>query len=307
MGKVLLKRVFFIALGTLSLVYIYYILHNSINNIGNIYKYISVKNVFLALVPSLLMLMTKSYFHTLIIEDIKGTKINNKLHVFSIYSNAQVIRYLPGKIWGVLYQSEQLSHQIPKGTTWLANILQMLVTNINSIIVLGTIYLSLYFNGIFGIVCFILSTSILFILIKKNILTQLINTFSGNRLKIKLGSGSLSTSRAWLEIVLLQLDWIFYFSVWYLIAPSHLSSIEFTMIGATYAAASFIGMLAFVMPSGWFVREASFIWLGGIAGLSQNLLLIYSIIARVFFILADLCWALILAIFSSTNTRVRVQ
>lgn len=290
-----MKKVIVVLLGVISLVYIGVILTSNFNSIDNISAYFSVKNIIFALVPGVLMLASKSYLNTLIIEDIEDIKIDKKLRIISVYSNAQVIRYLPGKIWGIVYQSEQLSKMFARKTTWFSNLIQMAITNINSFVVLGTMYLYISMNSLLALGYLITSIAVLFITLKTNTVYHIVNKFVSEKYKL-LPKKQLTPLRSLAEIMFLQLDWLLYFFAWYLLAPSHSLGESFILIGATYAAASLLGMLAFVMPSGWLVREASFLWLGALVGLSQNILLIYSVIARMFFILADLLWAALLSI-----------
>ena len=287
------KKIIFYSLGILAIIYIGFIFNNNFESIDSINDYIRLNTVFISLIPATLMLLSKSYLNTLILEDIENIKLKEKINVISIYSNSQIIRYLPGKVFGIIYQGEKLSSTFSRRTTWFSNIIQMAITNANSIIILGTIYLYISEYKVVSIIYLLSTLFVLLIIIKNNTIYKYINSFISKKYRLS-PNRILTTARTYHEILLLQLDWVFYFSVWYFLFPTHLSG-EFIIIGATYAAASLLGMLAFVMPSGWLVREASFIWLGGIVGISHHLLLIYSVISRMFFILADLTFALILS------------
>jgi len=288
------KKIVLSLLGFISLLYISYVIYNSIHSINNITTYISLKNITIALIPCLFMLLFQSLLHVLIIEDIEGKRITSKIKLMASYSTSQIIRYLPGKVLGIIYQSEKLEKIVPKKTIWIANIHQTVINLGNSVIVLITVYIMLSLGMYLAITFAFISLLFLFFFIKQNFTYKLFNKFTSKNLK-KLSLPSIKNNKVITEIIFLELEWLFYLLTWYLLSPNDIYGNGFILIGVAYAAASFIGMLAFIIPSGWLVREASFIWIGGVVGLSQNLLLVYSVIARVLFIVGDLLWALITA------------
>ncbi len=302
MEKTKIKNFFLVIVGIISLVYIGVILKNNVQSVDDIFKYISLESLSLAIIPAVMLLATQSYLHTLIIEDIEARKLSNKLQIYSVYSLSQLVRYLPGKIWGIIYQSEVLAESFSRKTIWFSNFIQSILSSINSIIVLGGVYLYISFSPIIAIIYGVLGMLALYLLISTNIIYKISNTFLSQKYQLSR-IPELCGWRIIFEISLLQLEWLFYFVTWYLLAPDNIQETGFIIIGTAYAAASLIGMLAFVMPNGWFVREASFIWLGGLIGLSQTMLLIYGVIARIIFMLADIFWAILTKIVSKIMTQ----
>ncbi len=302
MDKTKIKNFFLMIVGIISLVYISVILKNNIQSVDDIFNYISLESLSFALIPAVMLLATQSYLHTLIIEDIEAQKVSNKLQIYSAYSLSQIVRYLPGKIWGIIYQSEVLAENFSRKTIWFSNFIQSILSSINSIIVLGGVYLYISFNLITAIIYGIPGMLALYLLISTNIIYKISNTFLSPKYQLSQ-IPKLCGWRIIFEISLLQLEWLFYFITWYFLAPDNIQETGFIIIGTAYAAASLIGMLAFVMPNGWFVREASFIWLGGLIGLSQTMLLIYGVIARIIFMLADLLWAILTRIVLKIMTK----
>jgi hypothetical protein len=302
MDKTKIKNVALIIIGILSLGYIGTILKNNLQSVDNIFKYISLESLGIAIIPSIMMLVTQSYLHSLIIEDVEARKMDHRLLVYSTYSFSQLIRYLPGKIWGIIYQSEILAEKFSKRTIWFSNLVQSILSSVNSIIVLGAVYLYTSFIPKIAIIYAILGILVLYLLISTNIIYRVSNTMLSSKYQL-LQIPKLSRGRIFFEIIILQIEWLFYFITWYFLVPDNIQESGYVLIGTAYAAASLIGMLAFIMPNGWLVREASFIWLGGFIGLSQYMLLIYGVIARIIFILADIFWAVLAKIMSKIITK----
>ena len=88
--------------------------------------------------------------------------------------------------------------------------------------------------------------------------------------------------------LLLTIDWLFYLGMWFTLCMHQFGALKILLIAVNYAAASIIGMLFIILPSGLVIRESSFIMIGQYLGGDLSLLLVLSIIVRFLYLLGDI-------------------
>ncbi|QMU62515.1 MAG: hypothetical protein GKR92_12735 [Gammaproteobacteria bacterium] len=267
-------------------------------DIKNEVAFLNKTHLFLSLVFCLLMLLSKALFHLMLVSDFVSIEKRYNL-ILSSYAQSQIIRYLPGKVLGIIFQGEKLDTIVSRKVVWVVNVWQMLVTNINGIGVIIFIILYFHYDLKFLAVLALATCIVVFILFRFNFLNQLVcfvNKIKYINLSNMVFIDRSSISVSLFKTLLLQLDWVFYFIFWYFLLPVDISISDSLILGSVYASAALVGLLVLVVPSGWFVREASFIWFGLTLGYSEELLFLLSILARLATILGDIVSALLLGL-----------
>ncbi len=292
--KVMLKRVLIAALVVSSLIFITRIFLNSPVSWQTVTELTSVSRLLLALVPCILMLVSKSILHAMLVEDIHGQKTPWS-RIIASYAQAQLIRYLPGKVWGIIYQGEQLAGLVSRTTVWTANIVQVVLTNLNTLgVVLGFCGL-MYLNVVAAAVVFAGFAAVCAWTSMSGIMPRLVVLLAPKSAgAVAIPAARPSLRRVAAQMAILQIEWVFYYVAWIVLLGNQTSLQDILIISTSYAAASFVGLLVVVMPSGWLVREAVFIWLGDIQGLGADQLLVLSVVMRLFFIAGDFLCAVVL-------------
>lgn len=198
---------------------------------------------------------------------------------------SRVVNYLPGKIWGIVYQAGAMGQSIPVRHMVRANIEQYLLVNLNSIAVVAGVF-TYYREGIAAaLITFAAALSIIYAALKASLSQRIMSIFMGKteffQYENRNGENDL------LILGLLQVDWFFYILACAMILPAYSSIEDVVMIAACYSVGWIISSLASVTPGGLIVREASFIWFAGLFGYDPVIMFTFSIVARGLFTLSD--------------------
>ncbi|MFL6592995.1 MAG: hypothetical protein ACJ8GK_09870 [Luteimonas sp.] len=214
------------------------------------------------------------------------------------YAIGQIVRYLPGKVLGLVFQASYLRGQIPAASITLAMLAQMALAyfcaGMVAAVILGVHALGAYWP------CALLAPAAALVWCANRhawVETTLQRVpYVGRRmLGVALQPRSMRSATA--LTLLLLLNWLPFLAGWaWLLRSSH-SLGEALVFAAAYLAASIASTAMIVVPSGLVVREAIFIWIGAQAGLPTSELLLYSVLARLALTAADLLnavlfWAL---------------
>ncbi|WP_374249096.1 hypothetical protein [Thermomonas sp.] len=251
----------------------------------------------LASLATLTTLITASLHAEILAQHAKGIEIDRRLTRYA-YAISQVARYIPGKIFGVILESQMLGPSIGITRVLKATLLQTVL-----------VYAWAGFISISILAATMLNATWLLLLAPAAI--PLLWSRPGNRLLLYVGSAiKLQASpqpsqmqqddddrrNSLLCMLLLALQWIPFFAMWLLITGTDHGISEALWLGASYLLASIAGSILVFAPSGLIVREAAFIWLGGLHGIPAASLLIWAIVMRIALTLADvmaipLLWA----------------
>ena len=292
--KVLLRRVLLVALSIIAVGFIGNAVRHTPITWETVRELVSWRTFAWAMLPCLAMLCAKAVLQTLLIEDFRGRDHAWWL-TLSAYAEAQLIRYVPGKVWGVIYQGERLSAHTPRAVIWHTNLAQMVATNINGLAVMGGLMLIVVGYRVFGAITLAFGAAVTAWLLFSNVLTQWV------RIGVRFGwPGELVRKvahkpfRAAGQVALLEFEWVTYYLCWIVLLHAQHDWLNAIVIGTVYAGASLIGLLVVIMPSGWLVREAAFVWLGGYTALPSDQLLVLGLVARLFFMAGDALCAVLL-------------
>lgn len=250
------------------------------------------QNVFFIVIFILLLLLIKALVHSLILDKYRLETISRQ-EVIAAYANSQVVRYLPGKVIGIIAQSLKLSDVAKASYIWETHLTQYVITNVVTIFIIFSAAAYFLLESKL-IMILILTTSIISVpILTYGIITKVFNfmtrVFSMNSINTDIYNQSSSQSA--FIVLLLYVEWIFYFLAWYyLVNDSFLMALY---IGLLYAAASLFALLVFVVPNGILVREAIFLWLGSYLALSVDMFLFYGVIIRVLYILCEILFYLL--------------
>lgn len=200
-----------------------------------------------------------------------------------IYLVAQLVKYLPGRIWGFIYQVQMLSNNTPTGKVISATMNHIVLTTIL------TIALLLYavefpYSGISLVVFFILAS----LYVRHGGATSFLSLF----LRRHTASNSPTTWRVTFSVMLfLAIEWVAYFSVWALLVDSIERDYEFLgilRVGALYSGAWLIGSLLTIFPNGIAVREGTYVAIGVGLGFPDEYLVTTGVLARLAFTSGEL-------------------
>lgn len=246
-------------------------------------------------------LLCKALMNLSLLRELLHTPLDNATLLHS-YTKSQIVKYIPGKIWGVVFQASSLENNIRKSDVWVVSVLQILIMNAFSVLVL------------MATIVFIdtLATSIKAGVLVFSTLGFVVFYFNAGRL-LRFAGLQKSTLRKYARMLNAKLvrqisaivacDWLLYIGMWAALAYGQLSFFEVFVTAVNYTTASIVGWLAFFLPNGLVVREAVFIAFGKVIGENISLLVVYSVVARMLFLAGDFLLFVLVAIYKRFNER----
>lgn len=213
-----------------------------------------------------------------------------KLHLVG-----QLLRYLPGRIWGVVYQIGVTRDSLSAPNIIRANLDVMAFMLLGSILVV-----SIVVGNKLGWPIWLLSLTVMFSALSITVL------FSGAVNKIlKIAASHLTYKIANLLSALAQTKfdifalmkvficfftgWILYFLAWNLIGIAYpiYANVDFVFLCSIYTLASIIGIVSAITPAGLGVRELAFIALAS-SSAQNNVIAFLAIFGRVWLLFAEM-------------------
>jgi hypothetical protein len=229
------------------------------------------------------MSLLKTCYHANLLGRITG-RTQLSATVAAAYAQAQVVRYLPGKVWGFLHQANQLSRRFSAQEVMLANLLQMLTTNILAVGVIASVLGCLLSGSRLPLLGLPVTLLVVELLHRNPLLERTLVRLAVIASRGRVGTRVLldvpvAPSR-WLATTILAAEWMFYFAAWSLLANGMLELTSALALATWYAAASLLSILAIAVPAGLVVREAIFVSLSGLSAVPQATLVVLAAAMR---------------------------
>ncbi len=213
--------------------------------------------------------------------------------VSKLFFTGQIIRYMPGRVWGIFYQVMNASTNTPKKNILQANIELMFVAFTGLLTISFSIIIFSLDSWYISILFFIFGFLFIIIVLLKGWLTIILeladNLLRRNEERIFFLPLSLNVCLS--TVSLFCLSWVIYLFGWLSLGEAgyggDTTPTTMLMLASTYSISWFIGYMSMITPSGLGVREASFLLLAqGIATSSELVLL--AIVVRLWLLLIDL-------------------
>ncbi len=299
----IIKKIFsaFLIIG--SLFWMVWIIQSDITSHG--WKEI-LPNSFLWLVIALFIGVSSQFINLLVfLKFLRADKANyNFLQIAKLFFTGQIIRYIPGRVWGILYQVVNTPVSIPRKNIIVANIELMFVA-FSGLITTSMSIIFYHYNYLYlSIAFFMTGYSFIGLVLLKGWLSVFLNIIhwvtKNNNYRINIQPIKLQTVLSVLAMSVLT--WVTFFLGWLSIEKAGYDSQTSSLIilAAIYSISWFIGYVSMISPSGLGVREASFLFLSqGLA--SSGELAIIAIIARIWLLFIDLSLFLIFIGFTNKN------
>lgn len=242
----------------------------------------------LAVVSFVPMFLLKALYHARLLQQL-GHARAPLLSLSSAYLQAQLVRYLPGKVWGLVYQSRRIQDSHDAGTVVLANLWQMLVTNVLALGVIVGMF-GTHWLGAWSAVLFMVAVAVVEGVHRAPSLRDRPFAWLAARAP---ALGLTAPARAamsdrWVATAILMAEWIFFFLGFVVLLGAQLVPMDAILLGAWYGAASILALAAFVVPAGLAVREAIFVSSGGLVpAMDPALMLVTATVLRFLMILAE--------------------
>lgn len=185
---------------------------------------------------------------------------------------AQILRHIPGRIWGIAYLVAETRSDIPSTAMVRANLDTMLYAIYFSALVAVSLVGGVAWGAPLALALFLVGSILLAVAVRfdwfGHVLVAVAKVVPG-RVQSLAGRLLLERRMPWssaiMIVVCVALSWVCYLTVWWMfprIFPV-LEDVNIWLLCASYAAAWFIGYVSMITPSGLGVREASFFAFAG--------------------------------------------
>ncbi len=196
-----------------------------------------------------------------------GKKAYPLSRVLKLHYSAQLLRYLPGRIWGIVYQISAARDTMPARQIARANLDWMLFSLLASSLVALLLIASAH-GWPWWVMFALLSAGIfLLALLFLGGVNWLLRRTSGalpRKLKHLLTAleGAQVTPKQLIHVVaVFTLSWMIYLAGWALLSkvfPVY-AHVDFIVLCAYYTLASVLGIISAITPAGLGIREAAFL------------------------------------------------
>lgn len=240
----------------------------------------------LSLLPCVAMYVAKAYYHALIIRQFDAAA--RTLPVMSAYCQAQVVRYLPGKLWGLLYQAGRLRHHVSPQHVLAANAVQTLNTQLFALGFCLTVVAAELTGSLAWLLLLPAGAAVMVALHRSTWIERLGLRLIGRIWRKHLASPpqpALALSAG--VVALLIFDWIVFCACWLLLGGGRIDLWSVVVLAAVYGLSSLLATLAFVVPAGLVLREALFVNLGQRLDFPASELFSLGLVARLVFTAAE--------------------
>lgn len=248
----------------------------------------------LLILGSVFTLLMATAYHVLLLAEIEPHHARPS-RVALAYSLGQVVRYVPGKVVGIVFQVGFLRGAVGTSGILVALLVQTLHEYVWTTIFCVSLLAALVTGEPLSLLLLLIGIIGLHVLHRRGTTWRVLPHLPWvGRHVPQLPAGSTTKFPA--ALTLLQVAvWIpMTTAMWIVFEP--LLGAQASLIAAlAYVAAAVISLLVFVVPSGFVVREAAYVWLGGLAAIPPGELLFIALVMRVSLTAAELATALLLA------------
>ena len=220
-----------------------------------------------------------------------------------LYFIGQLLKHVPGRIWGVGYQSAAGSSSAPAGTWLLANLVHMLLATIFALWSIGVVLAGV--QGLLPGLLAMIGGALVYAGCWRHASSAWLQRAVG-KIPGRLGKllrECMETMALTPAAVRMRLTSAYAISLLLLYCAWALFGLAFPVLGpldgirlsAMYMIAWFVGFVSLLTPSGLGVRELTFAWLAH--GFGMDVVALMAIVGRAALLLADLLLGLLFAPF----------
>lgn len=278
-----------------ALVFLYRLVRSDLPEIGRSLAQTHWLQLLSATLIAMVAYLVQALYHVGVLASMHDRRIQLR-PALNIYLQSQVIRYLPGRIWGMVYQSGRMASTFRPAEIVIANFWQMLMTDVVSAGVIVSLLLSHHFSATW-----------LLLIVPVLCLAEWLHRHPGlatwllGKLRRDAQDGTTLKPIRWRGTALLTLEWGLYLLVFVVVLNGKVGFAQAIPLGAWYSGASLLALAAFIVPGGLAVREAIFVGVPVIDGADPVLLAVAATLLRGVFLLAELLAAAVATLLPGDN------
>ena len=239
-------------------------------------------------------LVLSAIYHTLLLSGFQSHDAR-PARVANAYALSQILRYVPGKVVGVVFQISMLQGKVRPASILSALIVHTAHDYAWTIAFCGVLLWAVLSGSMMPLLAFPPLLLVTYLVHKHRAGQRFLAALPVIGRHVPEVEDAPCAYRPALSALVLVLTWIpMLAGMWMAFAPL-LGSEGSVVAGLLYLIAAVVSLAIIVVPSGLVVREAVFLWLGGLALLPAEKLLFMAIVVRIAMTLAEIATALLLA------------
>lgn len=276
-----LRNVLGLALIALSGVYVYGILEESVDELGRGTHALGVGEWSALLLGIVGTLVLSTLYHVLATRRIEDVDLPST-RIAVAYALGQIVRYVPGKVVGVLFQARYLSGSVRASTVGLALVVQTVYDYVWTFAFAGSILLCATFQTTWPLLaltpvgCVLWQSHVKGWCERGLLLARPLRRLFEDRQLQQLRR----PAHAGVATLVLLGEWIPMLLGIGFALDATLGLGNALLLGAIYMVAAVGSLLVFVVPSGLVVREALFVWMGVRYGFEPAMLVFVGLALR---------------------------
>lgn len=215
------------------------------------------------------------------------------IYLANIFFIGQIIRYLPGRFFGIVYQINETKENIPPLSILRSNIELTFSAFLFNVLVSVVIILFYKFSLLAVLVSFCAGVIIFFVYLRfswidifLSLVGKILPKQASPFIALQKSKQSLATSTIIYIIMVFLINWLFYLLAWVCL-QNILGWENLILLCATYTLAYAIGIASIIAPGGLGVREAAFIFLSSKVADSSGIAVV-AIFIRLWLTMIDL-------------------
>lgn len=280
--RALLRRLASAGLIVASAAYIYRALSASLEQLGSLRPSLALPELALLAVGALGTLVLSTLYHVVAVRRIEDHGAKDT-RVALAYALGQVMRYVPGKVFGIVFQINFLSGQVRGASIGMALVVQTIHDYAWTFVLVACVLASARLSSLWPLAAMLPAAYLVWQVHREGVLERLLAkpTFLHRFLGDLDASQRRRPEQALSATTLVLAVWLpFLLAIG--VAFSGLLGLESALVlGVLYLAAAVISLLVVVVPSGLVIREALFVWLGAQYGVQPATLVFVGLLLRV--------------------------
>jgi len=239
-------------------------------------------------------LILSAIYHTLLLPAFQVHQAP-PIRVAYAYALSQLLRYVPGKIVGVVFQISMLQGKVRPASVLATLIVHTAHDYSWALVFCGLLLWSAMSNSGWPLLVFLPVLLAAHLVHKHQLSQRLLIAMPVIGRHVPAGNATTGAYNPALLTGILAATWVpMIAGMWLAFTPllGHHGSL---MAGLLYLIAAVLSLAIIVIPSGVVVREAVFMWLGGLVLLPPEKLLFIAVVARIAMTLSEVATTLLLA------------
>lgn len=282
----------------LSLLYIYIRIRSNLSGLSLSDSKFSATGVVILMLGIILTLMLSAFYHVMTVRRLERTCVS-PVSIALAYSLGQIVRYIPGKVAGVVFQIGYLSGKLKASTVTIAIISQTIYDNLWTTIFAGSIILYALGDRVLSLIALCATLSIFLLSHRKAWVEKAL--IRPRAFRRAIGADQIDFVRrnhtCALPTATLAIVWLPFILGVVFFLKSMVTVDRVVLLCACYLLATVGSMLVFVVPSGIVVREALFMMIGLHVGFDAALLGFSGVAIRIALTTGEVVTAAILYVF----------